>query len=438
MNSISNQQVFMRSMATRSHHTSVSPAVRDASLVLSASGADLVILETAGIGQSGSEVVDLSDLSLYVMTPEFGAPSQLEKIDMLDFADVVALNKADKRGAEDATRYVAKQMQRNRQAFDQSPDEMPVFACMASRFGDVGVDRLFTHLCSVLNQRMTEKIGDLTKSWSVDQEISRAPNMPTVVPPHRVRYLSEISETIRAYHRRTKHEAQLASEADGVRRTLTLLGHTQIPLAALYSPQPAQINPTSSSTATPSTATPSTSSLEGGEGVEPLIQLYNQKIEALHPLSRSLLQDLPALRQGYTAEEHSYTVRGREIKVKNYTTSLSRNPIPKVSLPQTQDWSTLLQWRLKENIPGQFPFTAGVFPYKRSGEDPTRMFAGEGHPERTNRRFHYLSIGQPAARLSTAFDSVTLYGRDPDLRPDIYGKVGNSGVSVAIERIKTC
>ena len=401
MNAISHPNVFMRSMATRSQHASVSPAVRDALLILRSSGVDLVILETAGIGQSSSEVVDLADRSLYVMTPEFGAPSQLEKIDMLDFADVVALNKSDKQGAKDAVRYVAKQLQRNRQAFDRSPEEMPVYACMASRFGDVGIDDLFQHLCALIHE--------LGGDWTLSTALSHAPEMPTVVPPNRVRYLSEISETIRGYHTRAEALAQAAGEADGIRRTLSVLGDQEIPWGAHH---------------------PSTDDAERIE-INTLRQLYNQRLDALTPEALERLQAIPALRQQYTAPRHSYSVRGREIKVENYTQSLSRNAIPKVSLPQTDDWKTLLTWSLKENLPGYFPFTAGVFPYKRSGEDPTRMFAGEGHPERTNRRFHYLSLGQPAARLSTAFDSVTLYGRDPDLRPDIYGKVGNSGVSVA-------
>ncbi|MBM4290733.1 MAG: methylmalonyl-CoA mutase [Deltaproteobacteria bacterium] len=407
MNAIASPRVLMRSIATRSQHTAVSPAVRDALSLLRASGVDLVVLETAGIGQSGSEVVDLADASLYVMTPEFGAPSQLEKIDMLDFADVVALNKADKRGAEDAARYVAKQVQRNRHAFDRPLDEMPVFLCMASRFGDEGVDRLFERLCALIGERA----GD-PAAWAPPARPSRAADAITVVPPSRARYLSEISEAVRAHHRHAAREAAVAAEADGLRRSLRLLG-VEAPWGDV----------------------PSSGAGEGeGEraaAARVLAGLYRERLEALSADSRALLRGVPALREAYTAATHSYFVRGREIKVSNYTATLSRTEVPKVSLPRTDDWGDWLRWQLLENAPGRFPFTAGVFPYKRQGEDPTRMFAGEGHPERTNRRFHYLSQGQPAARLSTAFDSVTLYGRDPDRRPDIYGKVGNSGVSVA-------
>jgi len=401
MNAISDPRVFMRSMATRSQNSSVSPALRDALEVMRRSEVDLVILETAGIGQSGSEVVDLAELSLYVMTPEFGAPSQLEKIDMLDFADVVALNKADKRGSEDAARYVAKQVQRNRQAFEQRIEEMPVYRCMASRFGDEGVDALFAKLCALL----TERSGG---EWVVERRGIKATETPTVVPPDRVRYLSEIAEVVRSYHKRAAEEAGIAAEADGLARALKSFG--------VEAPWAERLRDESSAS---------------DEVTRAIMERYHAKLQALSPDSLRLLREVPSLIEGYTAPSHSYSVRGREIKVDNYSETLSKNLVPKVSLPRTQDWGDWLRWRLLENVPGRFPFTAGVFPYKRQGEDPTRMFAGEGHPERSNRRFHYLSHGQPAARLSTAFDSVTLYGCDPDVRPDIYGKVGNSGVSVA-------
>jgi methylmalonyl-CoA mutase len=412
MNAITSPRVMMRSMATRSQHTSVSPAVRSSLELLSKSGADLVILETAGIGQSGSEVIDLSDLSLYVMTPEFGAPSQLEKIDMLDFADLVALNKSDKRGATDAVRYVAKQVQRNRKDFDTPVSSQPVYGCIASRFGDQGVNMLFEALCAQLDARC----GSPERPWTLsDLDVTQSDVM-TVVPPHRVRYLSEIADTVRGYHRETDKLCDVASEADGLwRSAYVLMGQ---------SPDQRHIAQTCD-------ALNDQASSQESKTASDVIEAYHQRLGALGDEATTLLSEVPQLRQGYTSDEHSYSVRGREIKVTNYTETLSCNPIPKVSLPRTDDWSTLLRWRRAENIPGQFPFTAGVFPYKRAGEDPTRMFAGEGHPERTNRRFHYLSQGQRAARLSTAFDSVTLYGRDPDLRPDIYGKVGNSGVSVA-------
>ena len=404
MNAISSPRVFMRSMATRSQHVAISPAVSASLEVLRHSGFDLVILETAGIGQSGSEVVDLADHSLYVMTPEFGAPSQLEKIDMLDFADLVALNKSDKRGAEDARRYVAKQMIRNRQAFDTPIDQMPVFNCIASRFGDQGVSKLFSAICDRLQTTQSS-----TNVWDRLGPVTTTPQVMTVVPPERVRYLSDISETVRGYHRKSAELAQLVAEADGLCRSIHILRGEQLPSELL----------------------PELKAQEDNLTELHLVNAYQLRLAQLDEETVKGLREIPTLRANYQAAEHSYQVRGRSIRVENHTQSLSGHEIPKVSLPKTTDWATLLRWRRAENLPGYFPFTSGVFPYKRVGEDPTRMFAGEGHPERTNRRFHYLSLGQSAARLSTAFDSVTLYGRDPDLRPDIYGKVGNSGVSVA-------
>lgn len=404
MNAIVDDRVFMRSMATRSANAAVPPAVKDALAVLQRSGVDLVILETAGIGQSGSEVVDLSDVSLYVMTPEFGAPSQLEKIDMLDFADVIALNKADKRGAEDALRYVKKQVQRNRAAFDQDVSQMPVFGCMANRFGDAGIDTLFAHLMGQVDAKSAA-------DWTVEAPPMRAPDMPVVVPPRRVRYLSEVADTIRGYHAQTAHQMQIAARADGLRRALDALGDTLPGLALRYSDADLLA--------------------AEDEAIKRLRALYDAAIDDLPADARASLAAVPQLKADYAAPTQSYAVRGRTITVQNTHESLSGTAIAKVSLPQTDDWATLLKWRRSENVPGEFPYTAGVFPFKRVGEDPTRMFAGEGGPERTNRRFHYVSQGQPAKRLSTAFDSVTLYGRDPAVRPDIYGKVGNSGVSIA-------
>ncbi|MEZ4434810.1 MAG: methylmalonyl-CoA mutase family protein, partial [bacterium] len=353
-------------------------------------------------------VVDLADVSLYVMTPEFGAPSQLEKIDMLDFADVVALNKADKRGAADAKRYVQKQMQRNRAAFDRPVEAMPVFTCVASRYGDAGVDALFGHLMGLVGERSGG-------GWDPGPLPDRAPKLGVVVPPERERYLSEVAAAVRGHHARAEAQAQVAAKADGLRRALAALGDRVPAVAQRYGEM-------ASDAALAATV---------DEAAARLRALYDAALGELTPDNRALLASVPALRAAYTAPSHTYVVRGREIAVENFIETLSGNRVPKVALPTTDDWGDLLRWRLRENVPGEFPYTAGVFPYKRQGEDPTRMFAGEGGPERTNRRFHYLSKGQPAARLSTAFDSVTLYGRDPAERPDVYGKVGNSGVSVA-------
>ena len=399
MNALGGDRTFMRSMATRQSNAALPTAVADALLALRSAGYDLVILETAGIGQSGTEVVGLCDVALYVMTPEFGAPTQLEKIDMLDYADVVALNKSDKRGADDALRYVRKQVQRNRGTFDRSPDEMPVYACRASRFGDSGVDRLFEALMA--------RLGD---GWRVSDLADRAPEMSVIVPPRRERYLSEIADAVRDYHARGAAAVEIARRADGLQRVLAELDDAAPPALAPYDDD-------KDSTEVPIRAE--------------LRRRYNDALEGLGQDGRALLGSFDALRASYVADENAYQVRGRAIRVANYATTLSGNRVPKVAVPDTADWGERLRWRWRENVPGQFPFTAGVFPYKRTGEDPTRMFAGEGPPERTNRRFHFLSAGQPAARLSTAFDSVTLYGRDPAPRPDIYGKIGNSGVSVA-------
>ena len=406
MNAVFHERVFMRSMATRSANRSVSGAVSDALQMLRQSGVDLVILETAGIGQSGSEVVDLCDLAMYVMTPEFGAPTQLEKIDMLDFADLVVVNKADKAGADDALRDVRKQVQRNRGAFHSDPAEMPVFACAASRFGDDGVDRLFDALCAELNERSDG-------GWDPGAAPSRAPNQDQVLPAGRVRYLSDIASAVRGYKARGDAAAKLAHTADGLRRALTALGDLVPAVGEAYGDDAAPPEGARSAV------------------IAELRGAYDDALRALPEEARELLRGAPAMLEAYRADENVYQVRGREIRVQNYTETLSGNRVPKVALPTSDDWATLLRWRWRENVPGAFPFTAGVFPYKRQGEDPTRMFAGEGTPERTNRRFHFVSEGQPAARLSTAFDSVTLYGRDPHERPDVYGKVGNSGVSVA-------
>ena len=406
MNAVFDPRVFMRSMATRSANRSVSGSVTDALTVLRNAAFDLVILETAGIGQGGSEVVDLCDLSLYVMTPEFGAPTQLEKIDMLDFADIVVINKADKPGADDALRDVRKQVQRNRGEFHTDPTEMPVHLCSASRFGDDGVDRLFAALCAALSEKAEV-------AWQPGESPARAPSQQELIPASRTRYLTDIVDAVRGYKAQGAEAEAAASRAYGLRQALIALGDTPPPMESLVE---------------------SELPLAPGERAALLAELrtaYASELASLPEQALALLQAAPKLLDDYAADENVYAVRGREIRVQNYTETLSGNRVPKVALPSTREWGALLRWLWRENVPGAFPFTAGVFPYKRQGEDPTRMFAGEGTPERTNLRFHFVSEGQPAARLSTAFDSVTLYGRDPHERPDVYGKVGNSGVSVA-------
>lgn len=385
MNAIANERVYMRSIATRQVNLALSKHVGEALHVLKYAHFDLIILETSGIGQSDSEIVDYADLSMYVMTPEYGAASQLEKIDMLDFADLVVLNKFDKRGAEDALRDVKKQYQRNHDFWDKSVDDMPVYGTIASQFNDAGTNLLFEALVKKLfPDRMAKAAHKLHLS---SQKIN-------IIPPSRVRYLSEITDTIRAYDAETERQRQLASQLYGLELTKETLGDTA-PLVQ-----------------------------------ETLEQAQNELEQELNKETHQVLSQWEAKKAAYKADEYVYTIRNKEIRVPTYTTSLSHNKIPRISLPTFKDWGEIVRWSRQENVPGEFPFTAGVFPFKRKGEDPTRMFAGEGGPERTNKRFHYLSKDTPANRLSTAFDSVTLYGEDPDHRPDIYGKVGNSGVNI--------
>ncbi len=391
LNAIVDGRVFVRSMATRQAHLALSTAVRDAVSVLQAARFDLLFVETAGIGQSDSEIVDLVDLSLYVMTPEFGAPSQLEKIDMLDLADLVVLNKFDRHGAQDALRDVRKQWKRNHASPQASDDDVPVFATIARQWDDPGTARLFAGLCARLAGVDAERFG------SSAQEVGGGlPVASSLVPASRRRYLAEIAETVRGYRERSESLAGRASAAGGLEQAVRELRAS------------------------------------GGDEalVEALAARRDVVLGELEPSLRDGLAGWDELRERYTAEEQSYEVRGREIRVENHTRTLSGTALPKVALPRSEDWGERARFLRQENVPGTFPFTAGVFPFRRQGEDPTRMFAGEGGPERTNRRFHYLARGHGAARLSTAFDSVTLYGRDPDRRPDIYGKVGNSGVSI--------
>lgn len=389
MNAIRNERVYMRSLATRQSNLALSKHVKEAIEILKAAAFDLIILETSGIGQSDTEILDHSDLSLYVMTPEFGAATQLEKIDMLDFADIVALNKFDKRGALDAIRDVKKQYKRNHQLWDTPDDEIPVFGTIASQFNDPGMNTLYKQVMDSL----VEKTGAsaLKSTFEITDEMSEK---VFIIPPARTRYLSEIAENNRSYDQWATAQADIADRLYALSKSMAEIG---------------------------------------GAGEE-LEKVLAQKFEALKkdldPHNWDILQGFTEAMQRYKEEFYTFKVRDKEIKIKTHTQSLSHSMIPKVATPKYRSWGDILRWVLQENVPGQFPYTAGLFPFKREGEDPTRMFAGEGGPERTNRRFHYVSLGMPAKRLSTAFDSVTLYGNDPDHRPDIYGKVGNSGVSI--------
>ncbi|MCB9262815.1 MAG: methylmalonyl-CoA mutase family protein [Flavobacteriales bacterium] len=381
MNSIRNERIYMRSLATRQANLALSAHIDVAKDILKVAGYDLIVLETSGIGQSDTEITDHSDVSLYVMTPEFGAATQLEKIDMLDFADLVAINKFDKRGAADAIRDVKKQYQRNHKLFDEDADSMPVFGTIASQFNDPGVNALYAKLFETIKQKTR---NDFHSHFEKEEDESEK---IFIIPPKRVRYLSEIAENNRSYDKWATEQAAIARKLYG------------IDLVENFA----------------------TTDLESKK---------HELLRQLSPENQDIIKDWNATKAQYQGEYFSYFVRGKEIKVKTTTESLSHLPISKVSLPKYNDWGDILQWNLQENVPGKFPYTAGIYPFKRQGEDPTRMFAGEGGPERTNKRFHYLSKGMPAKRLSTAFDSVTLYGNDPDHRPDIYGKIGNSGVSI--------
>ena len=409
MNSLRSERVYMRSIATRRQHLATSEMLSDHILFLKSLGFDLVIVETAGIGQSDSEIVDMVDFSVYVMTSEYGAASQLEKIDMLDFADLIVLNKYDKRGAEDALRDIRKQWKRNHVAFDVADDDIPVFPTIASQFNDPGVSWMFKELC----RRVADKAELDEKAWlpQINTD-NKEPRSTAAIPGSRVRYLAEIAEQGRAANKEVDSQAMIASRAQHVHEALKLL---EDPLL------PGELESFKADDLTESE----------DRSLIVLRQRYQEAVSDLSSESIRLLQEWPARKAGVKADQYSYTVRGREITGNNFVESLSHQRIPKIAAPGFTDWGELLTFLSKENLPGAYPYTGGVYPYRRAGEDPTRMFAGEGTPERTNRRFHYLSQGQPAARLSTAFDSVTLYGEDPHERPDIYGKVGNSGVSIA-------
>ncbi len=411
MNAIDNPRVYMRSLATRQANLALSAHVQQAIDVCKAAGHDLVIVETSGIGQSDTEIVEHCDVSLYVMTAEYGAATQLEKIDMLDFADMIAINKFDKRGSADALRDVRKQYKRNHQLFETPDDELPIYGTIASQFNDPGMNLLYRRIIDLI----AEKTGaPLRSTFDITEDMrERRP----AIPPDRVRYLAEIVENSEACERFIDEQVSLARRLYQLRGTIDLLRE--------------RVGETSYRVVDSATTVEVIEHIaEEPDFIRELIDLYNELEERLHADSRALLLDWPNMKKRVQQDVFKYTVRGRVIEQPLYSTSLSGLRIPKISLPQYEDWGDILRWLLREGFPGFYPFTAGVFPLKRSGEDPARMFAGEGGPERTNRRFHYVSRGQPAARLSTAFDSVTLYGEDPDRRPDIYGKVGNSGVSI--------
>ncbi|AJD92371.1 methylmalonyl-CoA mutase [Jeotgalibacillus malaysiensis] len=389
MNAIFSDRVFMRSLATRGSKSELSLAIRDAISVVKAAGYDMVIVETSGIGQGDAEIAEISDISMYVMTSEFGAPSQLEKIDMIDYADLIVINKYERKGSEDAKRQVQKQYQRSRMLFDQDLDDMPVFGTIASQFNDAGTNALFAALIEKVNDKVQT---DWSTAFSKKAEVEK---QNVIIPNDRRYYLREISETVRRYHKSAEDQVKLA------RRFFQLEGSIE-------------------------------AAKEAGEDatVDVLDTMKKTAWEQLSAESKKVLENWPQLKELYAQDQFTTKIRDKEIVTELKTTSLSGLSIPKVALPKFEDYGEILKWVYKENVPGSFPYTAGVFPFKRKGEDPKRQFAGEGTPERTNRRFHYLSKDDDAKRLSTAFDSVTLYGEDPDHRPDIYGKVGESGVSI--------
>ncbi len=431
MNSLRSTRVFMRSMATRRQHAATNIVLKDCISFLKSLGYDLVIVETAGIGQSDSEIVDLVDFPMYVMTSDFGAPSQLEKIDMLDYAELVVLNKFDKRGAEDALRDIRKQWKRNRVAFQTADEDVPVYPTIASQFNDPGISWMFANLCRL----MREKLSLPAEKWSPAIDTSlKEPRATVLIPGNRVRYLAEIAEQGRSINRRIESQADTADRAQSYWQSLRDLGDDALPKSlALYASdallpvgaaEAAMSHPADQPIA--ASAAPTTD-----KTLLTLRQRYNDAVQSLDSEALKLLREWPARLKSIVDEVTEYQVRDKTIRVENYRESLSYQQIPKIAAPTYKSWGELLTFLQKENLPGYYPYTGGVYPYRRTGEDPIRMFAGEGTPERTNRRFHYLSVGQPAARLSTAFDSVTLYGEDPAIRPDIYGKIGNSGVNIA-------
>lgn len=386
MNSISHPRAYMRSLATRDDNTALSSAVEHALEICKAAQFDFIILESAGVGQSDASILDYCDVSMYVMTPEYGAASQLEKINMLDYADIVCINKFDKAGALDALHDVRKQYKRNRGLWNAKDEELPIIGTIASQFNDVGINELFEKIMLTVEEKTKIDFGKIEI-----HHIKDTTSKSLIIPPKRVRYLSEISENNREYDEWVNEQCTIASRLYKINGVLD----------------------------------------EVKSDAEELKSIRKKYQDQLNPECKKLIDEWPSLQKKYSADFFEYIVRDKTIKQPLTSTSLSGTKIPKIVLPKYKDWGDILKWQLQENVPGEFPFTAGVFELKRQGEDPTRMFAGEGGPERTNKRFHYVSLEQPAKRLSTAFDSVTLYGEDPDHRPDIYGKIGNSGVSIA-------
>ena len=413
MNAINSNRVYMRSLATRQSNLALSKYVSEAIQVLKASEFDLIILETSGIGQSDTEILEHSDVSLYVMTPEFGAATQLEKIDMLDFADLVAINKFDKRGSLDALRDVKKQYMRNNNLWDIPQNQLPVYGTIASQFNDPGMNLLYK---SIMDKLVNKTASDLKSTYKISEELSEK---IFVIPPSRVRYLSEISENNRNYDAKVLEQVEIAQKLYGIYKTITSILNVNDSFVHL------EKNGLNEKVLISDSHSKTTNDL-----LELLIKEFDRIKMDFDPHNWEIILGWNDKVKRYKEPLYSFKVRAKEINIETHTESLSHLQIPKVALPKYEAWGDLLKWILQENVPGEFPYTAGLYPFKRTEEDPTRMFAGEGGPERTNRRFHYVSLGMPAKRLSTAFDSVTLYGNDPDKRPDIYGKIGNAGVSI--------
>lgn len=409
MNAINNSRVYMRSLATRQSNLALSKYVNEAVEVLKAAEFDLIILETSGIGQSDTEIIEHSDTSLYVMTPEFGAATQLEKIDMLDFADLVAINKFDKRGALDAVRDVKKQYMRNNNLWHIHQDDLPVYGTIASQFNDPGMNTLYK---SIMDKLVEKTNADLKSKMEITKEMSEK---IFVIPPARVRYLSEIAENNRAYDKTANDQVKVAQKLYGIHKTIESIVEKSVAITKAGIDLDTIINDLNN---------------DDTDFVKLLVAQFEKVKLNLNPYNWEIILNWQEKVEKYKNPIYTFKVRDKEINIETHSESLSHTQIPKVALPKYEAWGDLLRWNLQENVPGEFPFTAGLYPFKRTGEDPTRMFAGEGGPERTNRRFHYVSLGMDAKRLSTAFDSVTLYGNDPGERPDIYGKIGNAGVSI--------